>query len=259
MASIVEVAVNIRQKLRSVNGPSAPVWLFNAVEFLAQLFEDNTITDTDSGNEVQKRLMNMLNASAGGASSGDPGGLTGSGYLLHFGGIFNNCSDGGFRAAFRDPWPGASNNQVGHFMSAVDMGYRPVFAKTVVPNMHLPIAPNVPMEESFCISLIVGHEQVPDDAYGAVYRQALSPSTSNIQKFYQAVGNVPLTTTLPDLNLSRSRANLTGIPIGNGRGNSLQDLFLSLYGYGFGRLIRMGRMDKRPDAAHWLRVYLGNP
>jgi hypothetical protein len=31
---------------------------------------------------------------------------------------------GGFRQAFQDPHP-SSRNQVGHFMTAVDMGYRP--------------------------------------------------------------------------------------------------------------------------------------
>lgn len=254
MAGIDVVAAKIRENLRFDKGTSgaqlAPSPFINSVEYIAQLFEDSSITDTASGNEVQRRLGTMLGASANGG---------GKDSVLHFSGIFYNCSDGGFRPDFRDPWPGFSNNQVGHFMTAVDFGYRPSYVKIIVPNMSLPVSAVVPGDESFCIGLIVGHEQVPDDANFAFVRQALSASAEDIEKFYHGVLNVPRTTVLVDLNLRRSHANLMGIKIGTGRGNSIQDLLLSLYGYGFGRIIRNAGITTRNEAARWIRAYLGNP
>ena len=256
MADIGAVASKIREKLRFDKGTSAsqftPSPFINSVEYMAQLFEDSTISDTGTGNELQQRLGTMLAASANGG---------GQSSVVHFAGIFYNCSDGGFRPEFRDPWPGASNNQVGHFMTAVDFGYRPDYVYTQVWGYlkYLLVAywpaPGVPSNESFCIDLIVGHEQVADDATFVNARQFSSPSNSDILNFYHAVLNVAVTTPP---NLTRSRSDLAAIPIGTGRGNSIQDLHLSLYGYGLGRFIRNGNLSARSDAARWIRSCLGN-
>ena len=83
-------------------------------ECLAQRFEDINL-DTGSGNEPQKRLMTILDAS----SDATHGGIT------HFVKTFSGCrGPGGVRQAFQDPHP-SSRNQIGHFMTAVDMGYCP--------------------------------------------------------------------------------------------------------------------------------------
>ena len=84
-------------------------------EFLAQLFEDITILDTGSGNEPPKRLMTILDAS----SDATNGGIT------HFVKTFNGCrGPGGFGRPFRTRIHPAGI-RLGHFMTAVDMGYHP--------------------------------------------------------------------------------------------------------------------------------------
>src|SRR5580700_7439757 len=80
-------------------------------ECLAQRFEDINL-DTGSGNEPQNRLMTILDAS----SDATHGGIT------HSSKPSADAEDRGFRQAFQDPHP-SSRNQVGHFMTAVDMGY----------------------------------------------------------------------------------------------------------------------------------------
>jgi len=82
------------------------------LEFLARLFEDDRIIDTGTGNELANRLNTILAASTDGTNNG----------VTHFAGIFAGLTDLGFRKAFKDPFPGKSDNQVGHFTTAVDMG-----------------------------------------------------------------------------------------------------------------------------------------
>src|SRR5580692_9779685 len=92
-------------------------------ECLAQRFEDINL-GTGSGNEPQNRLMTILDAS----SDATHGGIT------HFVKTFSGCrGPGGFG---RPSGPASSRNQVGHFMTAVDMGYRPPsdIALTMSPN-----------------------------------------------------------------------------------------------------------------------------
>lgn len=56
MADITAVAADIKRRL--AHDPSAHL------KFLAQLFEDSSISDNGSGNELQKRLVTILDASA---------------------------------------------------------------------------------------------------------------------------------------------------------------------------------------------------
>src|SRR5262249_16807532 len=93
------------------------------LEFLARLFEDDRIIDTGAGNELVNRLNTILAASSDGSNNG----------VTHFAGIYSGVTDLGFRKAFKDPFPGKSDNQVGHFTTAVDMGFRPMQTFTILP------------------------------------------------------------------------------------------------------------------------------
>jgi len=155
------------------------------LEFLARLFEDDRIIDTGSGNDLTNRLNTILAASTDGSNSG----------ATHFAGIYAGVTDLGFRKAFKDPFPGKSDNQVGHFTTAVDMGFRPSFTYSIVPQKVRDFVDGgkptaFPKDEIVCVRLIIGHEQVPDDATGAFIRQALSPTNEEIRQFFDALVTV---------------------------------------------------------------------
>lgn len=253
MAAIDTVADDIKRRL--IHSPAMDL------ELLARLFEDTTISDTGSGNELQNRLETILEASSDGSNGG----------ISHFAKIFAGCHDRGFRQAFKDPWP-SSNNQLGHFSTAVDMGYRP--SKTAAyarwygfdePDRlkSLPGTVYFPWEEEICVRLIIGHEQTEDSYdmwqvwhWGGKLKVPFSASSDEVSIFMGALNRVPATSSL---NVSTSRAALSGIQIGTGDGNSIQDLHLSLYGYAFGRYIKHSRITTRAAAADWLRTNLGGP
>src|ERR1019366_2528891 len=126
--------------------------------FLARLFEDDRIMDTGGGSELQNRLNTILGASSDGSYNG----------VTHFAGIYAGVTDLGFQKAFKDPFPGKSDNQVGHFTTAVDMGFRPSRTFSVLQQgvqQYVPFdfaLPGLPTDESFCVRLIIGHEQAGD-------------------------------------------------------------------------------------------------
>jgi hypothetical protein len=98
------------------------------------------------------------------------------------------------------------------------------------------------------------YEQVADNAPNAFQEQAKSPTSEEIFKFESA-----LKTVTPDLsqNMDSSRLGLQGIRVGQGQGNSFQDLHLSLFGYRFGEMIRQKKISDRVAAAKWVRTNLG--
>lgn len=223
---------------------------FNDLDYLVRLIEDNSISDRSAGNELGSRLVTLLEAS----SDGSAGGVT------HFAGIFSGCRDRGFRDAFKD-----GNNQVGHFLTAVDMGFRP--SKTTGYLQSLSVgqpqsfaaslfgAVRLPWEEEACIRLIIGHEQIPDTAPQWIgnARALGSPNDAEIATFLGPLNRVSLSIG----NLEVTKSALNGIRINNGQGNSFQDLHLSLYGYQLGRFIRKGQIITRPAAAAWVRGNIG--
>ena len=62
MADIKDVAASIKQALGG--------WDDRDLEFLARLFEDDSISDTGTGNELAKRLTTILAASSDGTNNG---------------------------------------------------------------------------------------------------------------------------------------------------------------------------------------------
>lgn len=241
MPAIETVAADIKTKLARDTSID--------LEFLAQLFEDSTITDAGTGNELQKRVVTILEASTDGSNGG----------VTHFTKIFAGCQDRGFRTAFQDPHP-SSRNQVGHFMTAVDMGFRPTKTYGLIPVLVRKALLDgttqsfLPVEERVCMALIVGHEQVSDDTWKANFFAGFAASVDDVATFFTALDTIRLG---PDPTLNKSKVALTGIRIGSGVGNSFQDLHLSLYGYRLGKFIRLGSMTTCGDAAQWIRTDIG--
>jgi hypothetical protein len=239
MADVKTVAAAIKSKLTNDDGRD--------LEFLAQLFEDMSISDTGAGNAVQNRLQTILEASSDGSNNG----------VTHFAGIYAGCQDTGFREAFKDPWP-SSRNQVGHFTTAVDMGFRPsqtyMAIRETIRNTFAAGSPALPVEERVCIGLVIGHEQVSDDALMANWRAGASATSAEILKFFTALSTINRS---PNWDVGTSRQALNGISIGDGVGNSIQDLHLSLYGFGLGKFIRKGEITSLDVVARWIRTDLG--
>jgi hypothetical protein len=242
MADIKDVATSIKQVLGG--------WDDRDLEFLARLFDDNSISDTGTGNELANRLTTILAASADAKNNG----------VTHFSGIYAGCKDLGFRTEFKDLlWPVQSGNQVGHFTTAVDMGFRPLQTFALVPWWAAALlrtanpAPGV-AAEYVCERLIIGHEQVADNDPNANDKAAKTADDSEIALFEKA-----LSTVTPDLkqNPQTSLSILKGIRVGSGQGNSIQDLHLSLFGFKFGQMIRAGTINTRSFAAKWIRSNIG--
>jgi len=264
----------------------------NFAEALARLFADPTITDSapasGTSTPLQSRLQNILD------NSGD----TFSDGISHFSGIFRDwknsdgCGDTGFKPDFQDHalWKGSSM-QVCHFMTAVDMGYRPhktyLYVKHYVDMMpgdpwekaaeaisesrldpnwtSQPMRPNWwSPDELECVSLIISHEQVTDSGeYGAEpslwckIKTALysaSPQESDaFRRAFDILGDGP------QFDTGKARGTLSAINIGSGSGNSMQDLLLSLFGFKFGTMIRKSETTSIADGGNWVRINLKDP
>lgn len=231
------------------------------VELLAALFEDAQIDD--GGRFAVLPLVWRLRTILAASNSGENGGLT------HFSGILYGWHDDGFRTAFQDPWP-SSDNQCGHFLTAVHLGFDPMkgfnFANaqnSVATWLETPsdfddTPSGLPIFEGICCRLIVGHEQVGDDAFAANIRAVKSPSDDEVRRFYNAVVRCKSNSTV---DLSKAQSLLGSITVGKGVGNSRQDLHLSLFGYIFGTLIREGEngMRKLADGSGWIHRNLQGP
>jgi hypothetical protein len=248
MASIVDRLAAIRAAKGYASGAPA-----DYPELLAALFEDAQIDDDGYvAVPLIKRLRTILAAS----NNGEAGGL------LHLSGVLFRWTDDGFAKAFKDPWP-PSNNQCGHFMTAVHLGYDPMkgfaFANSQSSlGTFFEMTSGVPASEGICCRMIVGHEQVADDAAFAEIRQVKSPSDDEVRTFYNAVIQCKNNSTV---DLSKAQSLLASITVGSGLGNSRQDLHLSLFGYIFGTLIREGDRGMRElaDGSQWIRRNLKDP
>ena len=243
MADIKDVAASIKRALTSDSDRD--------LEFLARLFEDDSITDAGAGNELSNRLTTILAASTDGANNG----------VTHFAGIYTGCHDLGFRTEFKDPWGHFSDNQVGHFTTAVDMGFRPSRTFAALPWWARALVflgtageAQAAAPEDICERLIIGHEQVADNAPNAFREQAESATEEEVGLFEIAIDKV---TSALNQDTSDASLAMKDIRVGKGQGNSTQDLLLSCFGYKFGKMIRSGTLDKRAYAARWIRSNIG--
>ena len=278
--------VDIRQRVPQIRASVQIIGQTNFAEALAQVFEDQSITDGTAGSSaLASRLISVLTASA---DSFPPG-------MSHFSGIFADWTDPtggsrrgdtGFKPCFQDfpLWPGSSM-QVSHFMTAADMGFQPgklynfvtahVFtvspdglpipAASVLPDSDTPMRPNWwTFGEAQCVQLMIAHEQVPDSGlYGqeptfwnkvcTALTNVTQADQDNFRTAFVGLG------AGPQHNTDQAAANLVNVNVGTGSGNSRQDLLLSLFGFKFGTMIRKGELTAIADGGNWIRVNLVDP
>jgi hypothetical protein len=254
----------------------------NDAEALAVIFEDSSITDDGT---VAGRLRAILEATESVIVPGLQTGIT--------------FADSGFRTEFKDPWP-SSNNQVGHFLTAVGLSFNPgkVSESFMLRTLRDWLGADSAMtDEEVAIRLCIGHEKAPDPGLdtalgGAAAGAAVGAAGVGLltRSWQGAVGGAvggaavgaPLAVldafrtqfaaaTAADVAIFRSAetnlgggspldigsadATLRGIAVTpTNRGNSRQDLLLSLFGWRLGQMFRGRRIRTRAEIAAWVRT-----
>jgi RHS repeat-associated protein len=168
-------------------------------------------SDKIPGNTPVERLNVILDA-------------TSNGPFTHFAIPFG---DSGFKNELRDPWPDDSGNQVGHFLTAVDIGY----------NLDNPVG----------LSAIVGHEMYSDDPAWSIPAQLRLGLTNPSAR--------DLFTTGTDDAFQQILNSGSG-PLENRTGNSMEDLRLSYLGWTMGRLYRQGFFTSHASVGRWLQEHI---
>jgi hypothetical protein len=268
----------------------------NDAEALARLFEDAALRERTDGSATAQ-LGTILEATERRLIKG-----------LHTAVPFR---DHGFRGdrtrggeGLRDPWE-PSRNQVGHFLTAVGLAFRP--EKVAEPVFGLPMrtwlgADPALVDEQVGKRLTVGHELSPDPGVlrgalagalaGAVvpvvcglrgrgaalaipvgstlgalagalaeqflgfrrqYQRATDADERVFDRALAALGRGPVLD--PDAAEAALRPLLDRIDV-DARGNSYQDLRLSLLGWWLGDAIRRGTITRGDQVAAWIRAYL---
>jgi hypothetical protein len=125
------------EKLSKLKNPATAM---EAAQALAAMFESTDISDDGT---VAGRLEAILAATEG------P--FPGAHFAIPF-------DDSGFREEFQDPWPDSSN-QVGHFLTAVNLSYNPAVVRGL---RFLLDAPDSMPDEAVALRLVIGHEKAAD-------------------------------------------------------------------------------------------------
>ncbi|MDQ7821262.1 MAG: hypothetical protein RDV48_00570 [Candidatus Eremiobacteraeota bacterium] len=204
----------------------------NSLDSLVEMFKDPSLP----GKTARERLEHVLKET----SSGD---------RVHFKKKFD---DSGFDKDFQDGRllknPELSNNQVGHFLTAVDLGS----TRGPLYNIYQRAA--------------IGHEKTGDNNGGYLYdvnkTQAWQTDRADVKDFESAVESAK----------SGNRAAvkdsvgkiLKDLPYTHKpwpsrhprRGNSHQDLALTAYGYALAQKISDGSLASHQDVAQWLEKNL---
>ncbi len=224
--------------------------LGNDLETLARMFSDPRIIDDGT---IGGRADAILSATQTWMKPGVNNGIA--------------MSDVGFAgdqglhgAGFRDPHP-SSRNQVGHFLTGVRLAWDPKMLEDTVAGLSLRSIlgadPSV-SNRDLALRLIIGHELRPDPIIDPihVFREQLNAVKDQyVDAFLRAdaaLGNAAV------VNLAAADRILHEIPIDpTGRGNSYQDLRLSLLAWHFGRMLGAGKFVDGAAATTWLRQNLG--
>jgi hypothetical protein len=222
-------------------------------ETLARLFEDEDIV---SGDGVGDRIEAILAAT-------EHHWIRGMRTIVDMPGLYEckGFSDRGFREEFRDPWP-CSRDQVGHILTAVGLTLHPEKVESRKLGRRVRDWVRAPAEmsnEEVVIRLVVGHEKEPDPRIPdplvlvKVRRQFDSATDGDVAAFRRARAALELDGAL---DLDRLAGHLAGVQVGQGRGNSVQDLYLSFAGYLLAHLIKAGHFSTRHEVAGWVRQNL---
>jgi hypothetical protein len=270
---------------------------YDDAEALARLFEDGDLRDDGT---PPRRLRTILAAT-------ERWMIRGLQTALPFG-------DHGFRGdrarrgtGFRDPWP-SSRNQVGHFLTAVGLAFRPAIVSGPVAG--LPLRSWLGADRSLsdvrvAKRLTIGHELGPDPGLflggltGAFIGGAIAPlvgargwaaalglavgalvgavAGAAAQQLIGFRAQLSRATAEDEVAFDRALAalgegstcNLAAAEVELGpvfrkidvdsRGNSDQDLRLSLLGWSLGLAIREGIMASGPEVGAWVRANLKAP
>src|SRR5215468_7756209 len=127
-------------------------------EALAQMFESSSLSDDGT---VAGRLRAVLDATEHVAVPGLQTGIT-----FH---------QSGFRSEYHDPWP-SSDNQVGHFLTAVGLSFNPAKVAQSFAGRSLRDwlgADSAMSNEEVALRLCVGHEKAPDPGPGTAIGGAI--------------------------------------------------------------------------------------
>jgi hypothetical protein len=239
----------------------------NDAEALAQIFEVTTISDDGT---VAGRLRSILQATDHLAVPGLQTGI--------------KFEDKGFRLEFQDIWK-SSNNQVGHFLTAVGLSFNPMKVEQPFAGRRLRDwlgAPDAMSAEDVALRLTIGHEKEADPGTGTkvvggllglgtgtglvgaaagaalavllAFRDQFHACTdADIQAFKSAERALGTSATL---DMRSSTALLEGgihvVPTQTG--NSYQDLRLSLYGWRLGQDVKAGRFRAGAEVGTWVRA-----
>ena len=267
---------------------------YDDAEALARLFEDGALRDDGT---PPRRLETILAATERWMIKGLQTGLP-----------FLDCGFRGDRerhgSGFRDPWP-SSRNQVGHFLTAVGLAFRPAMISGPVAGLPLRTwlgADRSLTDEQVAKRLIIGHEFGPDPGLilgglsgasiggaiallvvatgwaavlgvvvGAVivgiagaatqqllgFRAQLSRATSDDEAAFERAEAALGGGATPDLTAAEVELGPLYRKIDvDSRGNSDQDLRLSLLGWSLGVAIRKGTIASGSDVASWVRTNL---
>lgn len=250
---------------------------FNDAEALARMFEDKEIADDGT---LRGRLKAILDATE---SKIVPGLQTGIEFQdVGFKGDRNHGGKG-----FKDPHP-SSRNQVGHFLTAVGLAFHPETVSRLVLGAPMRYHIGIPAslsDHDVAIRLTIGHELSPDPnvpiagVIGALTIPGAGPLIGGgIASYYEIWSsyrsqffsvkpedvlafNAALKALGTSLILNMDAADVALIPIFvkirvQERGNSYQDLRLSLVGWYLGEAILQGRFTSGIQVAEWVRKNL---
>jgi len=229
----------------------------NDAETLALMFTDTGIRDDGT---VAGRLKALLEATE---HTVVPGLQTGISF-----------HDSGFRTEFKDPWP-SSDNQVGHFLTAVGLSFNPAKVTESFMGRRLRdwIGADASMtDEEVALRLTIGHEKSADPntkvavavgvlvdpvagaliLLGAFQAQFAACTSADVQVFRDAERGLGRGSPL---DLATADGKLRSIRVDSSlRGNSYQDLLLSCFGWRLGQDIKAGKFSSTGDVAAWVRT-----
>jgi RHS repeat-associated protein len=151
-------------------------------------------------------------------------------------------TDTGFASEFQDSriWP-HSGNQVGHFLTAVALGYEPGITDLFIG---IGLGP---------MDCIIGHEMLSDFGTSS-FAQCNETTMRELELFVHAmVADSNRDYCLRDKLLRKMLPGVPEtVPVPGREGNSLQDMRLSLKGYTLGTQIRNGEIQTIPGIRQWI-------